>query len=309
MCIYTSHKHYSNDKKCIDFYKKMNIIALFISERKFKKESLTMKKIIAILLAALLVLSFGACAKGGNEDTTSDAVSTEATDSADTTAAADEFKYPTYEEVAPMTAEEFAAAEVDSLVCVETYVQANQSWWENKITVYTQTEDAGYFLYEMPCTEEDAAKLTAGTKIKVTGYKSEWSGEVEITDAAFEILEADAYKAEPVDVTALYGTDDLAKEMNKLVSIKGAKVAAKGDDGAAFLYKWDGSGEQGDDIYFDVEIGGQVYTLTVESYLCGKDTDVYKAAEALKVGDTVDVVGFLYWYEGAQPHVTSITAA
>ena len=32
-------------------------------------------------------------------------------------------------------------------------------------------------------------KLTPGTKIKVTGYKAEWSGEVEITDATFELEE------------------------------------------------------------------------------------------------------------------------
>ena len=28
---------------------------------------------------------------------------------------------------------------------------------------------------------------------------------------------------------------------------------------------------------------------------------------SLGVGDTVDVLGFLYWYEGSQPHVTGIT--
>ena len=41
----------------------------------------------------------------------------------------------------------------------------------------------------------------------------------------------------------------------------------------------------------------------MESYLCGADTDVYKAVKNLKVGDTVDLEGFLYWYEGVQsPH-------
>lgn len=264
-----------------------------------------MKKIIALLLAAIFALSLCACANGGDADTTT----TEPVDTSSEAPETNDVEYPKYDAIDPMTADEFAAAEIDSLVCVETYVQAHQSWWENKITVYTQNEEGGYFLYEMPCSEADAEKLVAGTKIKVTGYKAEWSGEVEITDAAFEILDADAYIAEPVDVTAIYGTDALAAEMNKVVSIKGAKVAAKGDDGAAFLYKWDGSGTQGDDIYFDVEIGGEVYTLTVESYLCGADTDVYKAVEALNVGDTIDVVGFLYWYEGAQPHVTSVTAA
>ena len=39
----------------------------------------------------------------------------------------------------------------------------------------------------------------------------------------------------------------------------------------------------------------------------GADSEVYKAIEALNVGDVIDVEGFLYWYEGAQPHVTSVT--
>ena len=47
----------------------------------------------------------------------------------------------------------------------------------------------------------------------------------------------------------------------------------------------------------------------MEYYLCGSDTDVYKAVEALNVGDVVDLEGFLYWYEGSNPHVTSLTVA
>jgi hypothetical protein len=45
----------------------------------------------------------------------------------------------------------------------------------------------------------------------------------------------------------------------------------------------------------------------VESYLCDKDSDVYKAVEELQVGDVVDLEGFLYWYEGPNPHITSVT--
>ena len=77
-------------------------------------------------------------------------------------------------------------------------------------------------------------------------------------------------------------------------------------DGSAFLYSWDGSGSQGDDLYFNVSLNGQTYTFTVESYLTGSDTAVYKTVEGLKVGDTVDMDGFLYWYEGANPHITNV---
>lgn len=76
-----------------------------------------------------------------------------------------------------MTHDEYVAAELETEVTVETYVQAKQSWWEDKATVYSQNEDGAYFLYNMACSEEVYEKLVPGTKIKVTGYKAEWSGE------------------------------------------------------------------------------------------------------------------------------------
>ena len=209
-----------------------------------------------------------------------------------------------------MTYEEFVAAELDTEVVVETYVQAKQSWWDNKGTFYTQDHDGGYFLYQMACTEEEYDQLVPGTKIKVTGYKAEWSGEVEIIDATYEIEEGE-YIAEALDVTELLGTDELELFQNQFVSFKGMTVEAANDQGAAFLYSWDGSGshDSNSDLYFTVSVNDAKYTFTVESYLCGNDTDVYAAVENLKVGDKIDMEGFLYWYEGANPHIISVTAA
>lgn len=211
-----------------------------------------------------------------------------------------------------MTYEEYVAADLESEVVVETYVQAKQSWWEDKATLYTQDQDGAYFIYEMACSEEDYEKLTPGTKIKVTGYKAEWSGEVEIIDATFEIVEGN-YVAEAMDVTPYLGQDDLVDYQNRYVSFKGMTVEAAGQDDAgndvAFLYKWDGSGQEGDDLYFNVSLDGATYTFTVESYLCDSSTDVYKAVKELQIGDTIDMEGFLYWYEGANPHITAVQAA
>lgn len=208
-----------------------------------------------------------------------------------------------------MTYDEYVAADLDTEVVVETYVQAKQSWWEDKATVYTQDQDGAYFLYNMACSEEDYDKLTTGTKIKVTGYKSEWSGEVEITDATFEIEDGN-YVAPVKDVTSLLGTDELIDSQNQHVAFTGMTVEASKDaDGndVAYLYNWDGSGADGDDLYFNVSYNGETYTFTVESYLCGPGTDVYEAVKDLNVGDTVDMEGFLYWYEGVNPHITSVT--
>ena len=48
-----------------------------------------------------------------------------------------------------MTYAEYVAAEVDEPVVIEAYVQANQSWWDGKLTVYTQDKDGAYFLYNL----------------------------------------------------------------------------------------------------------------------------------------------------------------
>ena len=213
-----------------------------------------------------------------------------------------------------MTHEDYVAAELETEVTVETYVQAKQGWWDGKATIYTQAEDGAYFIYQMPISQEDYDKLVPGTKIRVKGYKAEWSGEVEITEAAFEILEAEPFVAEALDVTALLGTDDLIAHQNELVCVKGATVVAKKDangNDAAFLYNWDGSGAAGNnnDLYFDVEVNGAVYSFTVESYLCGEGTEVYDAVTKLNIGDKIDVEAFLYWYNGANPHVIAVKAA
>ena len=211
-----------------------------------------------------------------------------------------------------MTYAQYAAAELNSEVVIEAYVQDAQGWWAGKtgtgvITVYTADKDGAYFIYEMACSEADAAKLVPGTKIRVTGYKKAWSGEVEVMDGTFEFVnDGITYIAPAFDATSLLGTDDLINHQNQYVALNNLKVVAANENGDAFMYNWNGSGSRGSDIYFKVESNGQVYTLVIESYLRGQDTAVYQAAEALKVGDTINVKGFLYWYEGVQPHITSI---
>ena len=187
-----------------------------------------MKKLFALCLALTLVLSLAGCGNSASNDT--DAKSE-----------------------GVMTYAEYVAADLESQVVVETYVQAKQSWWDNKATVYTQDKDGAYFLYNMACSEEDYAKLVPGTKIKVTGYKYQWSGEVEIVDATFEI-EDGSYIAEAFDATSLLGTDELINHQNQFVSFKGMTVEAVNDNGDAFMYNWDGSGEDGNDLYFNVSL-------------------------------------------------------
>jgi hypothetical protein len=129
---------------------------------------------------------------------------------------------------------------------------------------------------------------------------------VEITDATFEFVDGDQFVAEAKDVTDLIGKDELVNVQNQLVVFKGLTVEAQ-DDGAAFNYK-DAVGKT-DDLYFKASKDGQTVSFCVEFYLRGQDTDVYKAVEGLQVGDVIDVTGYLYWYNGANPHVIGVTKA
>ena len=197
-----------------------------------------------------------------------------------------------------MTYDEYAAAALDAAVVIEGFVQAKQSWWDNKATIYLQDPNGGYFVYEMTCSEEDYAKLTVGTKIKVTGYKTEYKGEIEVdSGATFEIINDGTWVAKATDVTDLLGKDEIINKQNMLVAFKGMTVKA-------IEYK---GGERGDDIYVTLTKDGADYSFCIERYLTDPDTDVYKAVEALKADDVIDVEGFLYWYNGINPHITKVT--
>ena len=212
-------------------------------------------------------------------------------------------------EVALMTYADYTAAELDTPVKVQCYVQAHQSWWDNKVTVYAADKDGAYFIYELACSEEDAAKLVPGTLIEVEGFKSAWSGEVEITDAKFTFVEGEAFVATALDVTDKLGTEELINYQNQFVSFTDMTVAAYTEGGEdAFAYQEGKGGHDGNaDIYFKVSKNDAVYEFCIESYLTDNTTDVYAAVENLKVGDVVDLQGFLYWYNGANPHITSVT--
>ncbi len=258
----------------------------------------TTKRVFVVVLCLAMIFAMAACGKKAETQEASGGGSAEATATEDVQAKGE----------GVMTYAEYADAALDTEVTIETFVQAKQSWWEDKATVYTQDADGAYFLYNMACSQEDYDKLVEGQKIKVKGYKAEWSGEVEIVDATFEIEDGN-WIAEPMDATDLLGNEDIIQHQNKKVSFSGMTIEPKKDangNEVAFLYSWDGSGSQGDDLYFDVSKDGKTYTFTVESYLCDKDSDVYKAVEGLNVGDTVDLEGFLYWYEGVNPHITAV---
>ena len=288
-----------------------------------------MRKVLCAILALCLAASMTACAGSGNSSTSesstsessvaeeSSSESSVAEETSSDVSASEEETSGTDAEATVMSYDEYMAAAVDDPVTIQAYVQAKQAYYaeQETATVYLQDQDGGYFAYDMKCSQEDYDAMTEGTCIQVSGYKAEWSGEVEIMDGQLDsIVEGDTFVADALDVTDLLGTEDLQSHQNEKVSFTGLTVAPSTDangNEAAFLYNYDGSGTQGDDLYFNVTVGDseEVYTFTVESYLCDSSSEVYKAVEGLQVGQTIDAEGFLYWYEGVNPHITSVTVA
>ncbi len=197
--------------------------------------------------------------------------------------------------------DEYIAAEVDTSVVIEAYVQATQAWWDNKITVYLADKDGAYFAYEMACSQEDADKLVPGTKIIVYGYKGEWAGEIEIMDPMFVFADSDdKYTATAADLTSILANEaELIKHQNELAVFKNLTIEK-------IEYK---NGQSGDDIYVTVKQGENSFNFCVERYLTAPETALYKAFATFKAGDVVDITGFVYWYNGVNTHITAVVAS
>ena len=206
---------------------------------------------------------------------------------------------PAAEAAEPMTYADFVAAAIDDPVCVECYAQAHESWWDGKVTVYAADKDGAYLLYDLACSEEDAAKLEGGAKILVNGYKAEWSGEVEIADGTFEFVDGEAYVAPAFDATALFGTDELIAHMNELIAVKGLKIAEDVDSA------WDCSS----DLYISATLNDAPVTFTLRRYLTDNESEAYAQVKDLKAGDVIDVEAYLYWYEEPQARIIKAEAA
>ena len=280
-----------------------------------------MKKAIVIMLTGAMMLAAVACGGSSNsapaqESKTEEAKPAEETqETVESTVEEPEQTEPNIPEDA-MNFEDYMAAATDTEVVVQGSIQGKQNYFvkddQGKASIYLQDQNGGaYFIYELPCTEKEYELMEIGKTIKVKGYKSEWSGEIEVIDIETWMFVDGDYIAEAEDVTALLGTDDLAAKMNKKVLFKGMKVEPikdKDNNDVAFIYNYNGSGTEGDDLYFNVSVNGQTYTFTVESYLCGPDTEIYKAVKDFHIGDVIDLEGFLYWYNGPNPHITAVLA-
>ena len=203
---------------------------------------------------------------------------------------------------------EFLSADGSQPVTIESYLQEKQAWSEGKANIHLQDEVGAYFVFNLPCSQEEFLALKQGQKLRIRGYKTDFSGQIQISDAVYSILDG-MYVAEPEDISNLPNTDELYLRQNRRVSFHAMTVEPMFDGVSAFYYGWDNSGStaKGSDLYFTASNGGESYTFLVKEQLCGIDSDVYSTVQKLHVGDIVDLEGILCWYNGPQPLLTSIS--
>lgn len=219
-----------------------------------------------------------------------------------------------------MSYQQFMTADTGDNVVVEGYIQDRQSWWNNKATLYVSTGNAGegYFVYEMPMTEKEYnEKYTVGAYVRFYGVKAEYAGEQEISDvdsALTTVVEnVPAMRRHVTDVTNSLKTEDLLKVQNAYftATLEVVEYTAAGADEHVSANKAYGfKGNQPDnDLYLKLKNDkNETLSACIESYLTGTDTDVYKTVLSADfvVGATVRVRGYMYWYNGANAHITSI---
>ena len=214
-----------------------------------------------------------------------------------------------------MTYSEFMAAEADAEVVVEGFIVDKQGWWDNKVTMYlaTNVPGEGYFIYELPCTEEENNTIYAiGECIHIEATKTIYAGEHEIMGdnitKVCTLTTQNFASVTPIDVTDKLASVEQYQNAYFTATLEVVEFTTTDSDTTVSENKaWGYKGsEPNNDLYFTLSDGTNTLNCCVEVYLTGTNTKVYEDAQKLTIGDKVIVEGYLYWWNGANPHITSI---
>ena len=200
---------------------------------------------------------------------------------------------------------------------VEAYVQGKSVYNEEKgsFSLYLADADGGYFAKNVSAPKEDYDKLSKGSKIRLTGTKT-FSGDLPMIGegSTMELLEG-YYISSAVNATAKLADSEALKTLiARSAVLRGLKLAGSkatgSDEEKPFLYNSDGSGKPGEncDIYFTVATAdGQTFVMRVDSSLHPEGSEVYASAEALGLGDELNLECFISWADGPEFLVQKIS--
>ena len=263
-----------------------------------------LKKLFAISAIAGVAL-LASCNNGGETTTETKAPETTTETVTETTTKAPEPTTTVATNV--LSYDEYIAAEVGSEVTIEAYITGRTTWYNNAASFYLADDNGGYYVYNLPCTEEEYASLLINKKLQVTGAKAEWKGEVEINgqtateNAGYIVLGASkTYDAILVNDIAKATLDLYKNQLVKTKELTVTKAPYTNHDDFTLAPK------AGTDVYVEVTDGTNTFLFVVEAYLEDSlyDSNTYKNVCALHVGDKVVLEGFIYYWENPQMQIT-----
>ena len=201
----------------------------------------------------------------------------------------------------------YLEAEIGSFVTFSCYIQGRESWTDNFCSLYAQDETGACYLVRLPCTKEDYDRMTPGRMILVTGYKSTWGDDIELTDCSFQFLDG-SWLANPQDMTDLLGTEELSVHRNEKVCFSGMKIEPMMDGASVWYCGWDNMAAEGEntEFFFRASAGEAVCMFSVLPSLCENPEQVIQTLKSLHLDDVVDLTGYLYWYNGPRPRIIEI---
>ena len=256
-----------------------------------------MKKMVKLGLFALsgvAAISLASCQNNANPNKSTTSTDN-STSTSTTTSTSDALSYDEY--VATADGEE---------VTISGYITGRTTWWNGAASFYLQDDNGGYYIYNLPCTQEAYTNdLTVSGGIEVTGIKGSWEGQMEIlgSSAGNEATYKLTGKTKTYTEKKVETLEDLANYPNQKVTID---VKVESDT----KYGWDGSGSAGagQDLYFDVTLNTVTYSFVVEAYLENTQygSDLYTTVQGLKANDEITVSGFMYTYGLPQVQVYSV---
>ena len=264
--------------------------------------------LIVLMITAAVMICAGCGSAGKAADQAKERTDTAETETAALPALAAESPQPAENMSGVMSFQAFLAAEDDSPVTVEGYVQAKEARRDGCCGLYMQNEEGAYYLSRLRCSQQEYDTLKTGRKIRVNGYKSHWNDAIEISDASFTLLEGNLI-AEAEDVTALIGSDALRRHQNEKVAFSGMTVEVMPDGHSVWYRGWDNTApaEEDSELWFRASSAGTVCDFTIKPSLCENRDEVLETLQQLQAGDRVDLTGFLRFYNGALPRITAIT--
>ena len=186
----------------------------------------------------------------------------------------------------------------------ESNIQFKSPLVDGKCSLYIQNKESksACRVIDLACTQEEYDALQLGSRVKISGLKSGGVGSLEILEATMTPVEGgETYDATPTGATNFIIGKDVGDSSYSMQLAK--QIAQMKLEITEIAYN---VGDSGKDIKFTFTNNGKIGRAYVEADFVKEDSELYKAAKNLVVGDVVDFYGYIFFEEMTAITITNI---